>query len=80
MMRVCLAGVEWPTLGLLVTCYAVWGVALWWLPGLSLWLAVPVAGWAIAQHASLTHEAIHGHPFRSPRPERPRAWRRRSRW
>ena len=65
-MRRRLAGVEWPTL------------ACWWhatrsgggalgLPRLSLWLAVPVAAWAIAQHASLTHEAIHGHPFRDPR-------------
>lgn len=65
-MRRILAAVEWPTLGVLVACYAVWAVALWWLPGVSLWLAVPVAGWAIAQHSSLTHEAIHGHPTRSP--------------
>lgn len=60
------SGVEWPTLGMLALCYAAWGAALWWLPGLSLWLAVPVAAWAIAQHSSLSHEAIHGHPFRSP--------------
>jgi fatty acid desaturase len=58
---------EWPTLWLLVGCYALWGLALFWLPGLSLWLAVPVAGWAIAQHSSLQHEAIHGHPFRDRR-------------
>lgn len=37
------------------------------LPGVSLWLAVPLAGWAIAQHSSLQHEAIHGHPFRDGR-------------
>jgi len=61
------AGVEWPTLGLLVACYAVWGAAVFWLPDLSLWLAVPVAGWAIAQHSSLQHEMIHGHPFRDAR-------------
>ena len=58
---------EWPTLGLLAGCYALWALAVLWLPGLSLWLAVPVAGWAIAQHASLQHEAIHGHPFRNGR-------------
>ena len=59
--------VEWPTLGLLAGCYALWAAAVFWLPGVSLWLAVPVAGWAIAQHSSLQHEAIHGHPFRDAR-------------
>ena len=63
-MRRWLAGVEWPTLGMLVACYAVWALALWRLPAVSTWLAVPVAAWAIAQHSSLTHEAIHGHPTR----------------
>lgn len=58
---------EWPTLSLIVATYAAWLAALVWLPGLSLWLAVPVAAWAIAQQASLQHEAIHGHPFRDPR-------------
>ena len=58
---------EWPTLGLLAACYAVWALAVFWLPVASPWLAVPVAGWFIAQHSSLQHEAIHGHPFRDPR-------------
>jgi fatty acid desaturase len=58
---------EWPTLGLLAACYGLWGLAVFWLPQVSLWLAVPLAGWAIAQHASLQHEAIHGHPFRDAR-------------
>ena len=58
---------EWPTLGLIVACYGVWGAAIFWLPTVSLWLAVPAAGWAIAQHSSLQHEAIHGHPFRDAR-------------
>ena len=61
-----LRGAEWPTLGLLAACYAVFALAVFWLPGVSLWLAVPVAAWAIAQHSSLQHEVIHGHPFRSP--------------
>lgn len=55
---------EWPTLALLAGCYAVWALAVFRLPGVSLWLAVPVAGWAAAQQSSLQHEAIHGHPFR----------------
>lgn len=58
---------EAPTLFLIAATYAVWALALFWLPSISLWLAVPVAGWAIAQHSSLTHEAIHGHPFRDAR-------------
>lgn len=55
--------IEWPTVVFLVVTYAVWLVALFLLPGLSLVLAVVVAGVAIAQHSSLQHEATHGHPF-----------------
>ncbi|MGZ9810383.1 fatty acid desaturase [Pseudoroseicyclus sp. H15] len=54
---------EWPTLGLLALTYSIWGAALFGLSLLSPWLAIPVLAWAIAQHASLQHEAIHGHPF-----------------
>ena len=55
--------VEWPTLALVVSCYAVWGAALFLLPGVSLALAIVVAAPVIALHASLQHEVIHGHPF-----------------
>ncbi|SMY08760.1 fatty acid desaturase [Flavimaricola marinus] len=55
--------VEWPTLGLIILCYVVWGGAVWALSTLSLWLAVPVAGVAAAFHSSLSHEVVHGHPF-----------------
>ena len=59
---------EWPTLILLVLCYAVWAlsttvVAAWSLPAGLLLTAL-----ATAFHASLTHEMVHGHPF----PGRPR--------
>lgn len=57
-------GIEWPTLVLLLVCYGVWAVAVIWLSTLWLPLSIAVAAIAIAQHASLTHEAIHGHPFR----------------
>ena len=56
-------GVEWPTLGLIGLCYLVLGIALF-VP-VSIWIAVPMAGVAIALHSSLTHEVIHGHPTRS---------------
>lgn len=54
--------VEWPTLALLLGCYAVWGLAItWmWLP-----LGIVMAALTIALHSSLQHEIIHGHPFRS---------------
>lgn len=52
--------VEWPTLGLILLCYAGWGAALWWLP---LWAGVAVGAVTIALHGSLQHEVIHGHPF-----------------
>lgn len=58
---------EWITLALILACYAVWGLSVFWLSTMSLWLAIPVAGASIGLHSSLTHEAIHGHPFR-------RAW------
>jgi fatty acid desaturase len=58
--------VEWPTLLLLAGCYGLWAAGVFLLPEVSLWIAVPVVAWAVAQHSSLCHEAIHGHPFRNP--------------
>ncbi|MBY4892930.1 fatty acid desaturase [Rhodobacteraceae bacterium N5(2021)] len=52
--------IRWPTLALIIACYAVWGGALFLLPwGLALILLVPV----IALQSSLQHEVLHGHPF-----------------
>lgn len=59
------AAVEWPTLAMLTGCYAVWFAALFVLPQVSLALSVAIAGIAIALHSSLTHEVVHGHPFRN---------------
>jgi len=57
--------VEWKTLGLIILTYVVWvfatiWLAAWWLP-----LAVVVTALSLALHSSLSHEALHGHPFRS---------------
>ncbi|SFM45048.1 fatty acid desaturase [Shimia aestuarii] len=58
-------GVEWPTLGLVILCYGafvsgtVW-LAAWWLPA-----GMVVTALALALHSSLSHEVLHGHPFRS---------------
>ncbi|TCD16462.1 fatty acid desaturase [Oricola cellulosilytica] len=56
---------EWPTVGMLCLCYGVWGVA-----GLAVYPSHPVLALAImtvmvALHASLQHEALHGHPTRN---------------
>lgn len=55
--------IEWPTLGLAVLCYAAFGFSTVALPEVSVALAIAATGVAIALHASLTHEIIHGHPF-----------------
>jgi fatty acid desaturase len=63
-VRVARRVVEWPTLGLLVACYAVWAIgttvaAAWFLP-----LGMVMVTLAAALHSSLCHEALHGHPTR----------------
>ena len=63
--------VEWPTIGLIVICYALW-LGLSALAGMSsspiVWgLVIAVLAAAATLHASLSHEALHGHPTR-------RAW------
>lgn len=57
-------GIEWPTVGLMLACYALWALATTWLTTLWLPLGMVVAVLTIALHSSLTHEALHGHPFR----------------
>ena len=56
--------IEWPTLGLLIATYALWGAATTVIYPLSPVLAVVLTGIAIAQFSSLQHEVLHGHPFR----------------
>jgi fatty acid desaturase len=57
--------IEWPTLVVFIATYAVWGVATTLLWQVSPVLAVLTAAVAIAQYSSLTHEVLHGHPFRN---------------
>ena len=56
---------EWPTLALVVLCYGLWGLGTTWLSGWFLPAGIVVTMLAVALHSSLTHEVIHGHPFRS---------------
>ncbi|WP_170586960.1 fatty acid desaturase [Ruegeria arenilitoris] len=56
---------EWPTFALIFACYVLWLIAIFGIAAWSLWLAVPMMGVVAALHSSLTHEALHGHPFRA---------------
>jgi len=58
-------GIEWPTLLVLIACYLVWILALWFVAERSVALSILLVGLAIAQHSSLQHEVLHGHPTRS---------------
>ena len=60
-------GIEWPTVGLMLLCYGAWAVAITWAAAVWLPLGMALAALAIALHSSLTHEALHGHPFRNER-------------
>lgn len=57
-------GREGLTFLLILICYAAWGAVLFWVSGVSLVLAIPAMALVVGFHSSLTHEALHGHPFR----------------
>lgn len=57
--------IEWPTLALFAATYALWAGATTALWTLSPPLAILAAALAIGQFSSLTHEVLHGHPFRN---------------
>jgi fatty acid desaturase len=57
--------VEWPTLIVFVVTYGLWALATTILWPISPILAILTAALAIGQYSSLTHEVLHGHPFRS---------------
>lgn len=56
---------EWPTIVLLGGCYASWVLVIFGLATLSVPAAIFASMAVIALHSSLTHEAVHGHPFRN---------------
>ncbi|WP_421905309.1 fatty acid desaturase [Mameliella sp.] len=60
-----LRGLEWPTLALLAACYALWALGTTWAAAVWLPLGMVLVTLGAALHSSLTHEMLHGHPFRS---------------
>ena len=59
--------VERPTLLLLLAVYGGWLLVTAFAAQLGPWVAVLLLGLLLAQHSSLQHEAIHGHPTASQR-------------
>ena len=64
-MRAKTVAVEWPTVILLIAVYGIWLAAGLWLWPVSKLAALVVMGVMAAQHGSLIHECLHGHPTRS---------------
>jgi fatty acid desaturase len=60
-------GPEWPTLALILACYAVWFLVTSFAASLTLWAAVPILALTLTLHSSLQHEVVHGHPLPSRR-------------
>ncbi len=60
-----LRAVEWPTVWLALGCYLTWALAIFGVAAWSVAAAMPLTILAAALHSSLTHEVIHGHPFRN---------------
>jgi fatty acid desaturase len=56
--------VEWPTVALIIACYASWAGAAFFLWPTYPVLALVVLGFVLAMQSSLMHEAAHGHPTR----------------
>jgi fatty acid desaturase len=59
------AEIEWPTIAVLVLCYSSLATLMWFYHALPFWVIMPIAGYLIALHGSLQHEALHGHPTRN---------------
>ncbi len=57
--------IEWPTLGVLIGCYALWVVATALYGEIGPLLLVLAVAPLVTLHSSLQHEALHGHPSRS---------------
>jgi len=68
------ARVEWPTLALLAATYLGWALVTVHAAGLGGWIAVPLLAVVLAQHSSLQHEIIHGHPTADARLNEALVW------
>ena len=56
---------EWPTLVLVAMCYTVFFGAAMWVNPINMPIASILMVLAVVLQSSLTHEMLHGHPFKS---------------
>ena len=63
-MQYSLGRIEWPTVGLIAACAAVWMAATWLAGVYDYWPLLAVAALSVTLHSSLQHEVLHGHPTR----------------
>ena len=59
--------IEWPTFFLWLACWGLWLIGVFVLPMVSMLLAGVVLTLVLVLQSSLSHEALHGHPFASRR-------------
>ena len=59
--------IEWPTVFLWLACWGLWLIEVFVLPMVSMLLAGVVLTLVLVLQSSLSHEALHGHPFASRR-------------
>jgi fatty acid desaturase len=57
--------VEWPTLALIASVYAILAGLVWFHASLPWWLILPIGSYFACLHTSLQHEILHGHPTRN---------------
>jgi fatty acid desaturase len=65
--RAVVKAIEWRTVLLWLVCWGLWLVGLFVLPMVSMLLAGVVLTLVLVLQSSLSHEALHGHPFASSR-------------
>ena len=65
--RAVVKAIEWPTVFLWLVCWGLWLIGVFVLPMISMLLAGVVLTLVLVLQSSLSHEALHGHPFVSRR-------------
>ena len=67
-------GGEWPTWVVAGAIYGGWLLLTFHAAALPWWLLLPAGAFIVCWHGSLQHEAVHGHPTRSPSVNLALAW------
>jgi fatty acid desaturase len=57
---------EWQTWAVILAFWVAYGLLTWHWAALPWWLLTPIGAYLVCLHGSLQHEAVHGHPTKSP--------------